>query len=194
MRNGKSLKVIRWCLGIVVGLAVCGLFAADYTVDRVMESFASAPEAASSETVLQEMTAAPAPQETIEAAGQAGAHANGLKDESAQQSQVPSLPVSSAKPTGTVTKQQVNEVQEKLTAADKAQIISIMTKSLSMDILEKLWNLAKGGLTVEEKREAKEVLLSMLSSEDYNVLSALAKKYGISRGKTYEEAMQEVLK
>lgn len=100
--------------------------------------------------------------------------------------------VSSSKPTGTVSKQKVKHVQESLTTADKAKIITIITGSVTLSNAEKLLDMAKGGLTVAEKQQAKELLLVTLSPEDYNVLSALAKKYGISRGKTYDESKKEL--
>ncbi|MNP13930.1 hypothetical protein D3C76_1062320 [compost metagenome] len=96
------------------------------------------------------------------------------------------------RPTGAITKQKVEQVQESLTAADKAKIITIMTHSLNRANSQKLWEMAKGGLSLEEKQEAKELLLVMLSPEDYNELSSLAKKYGISKGKTYDEAQLEL--
>jgi len=98
----------------------------------------------------------------------------------------------SSLPTGNVTKQRVKQVQESLTTVDKAKIISIMSKSLTRKNSEKLWDMSKGGLSIEEKQEAKELLLGMLTSDDYNALSTLAKKYGISKGKTYNEAKQEL--
>lgn len=100
--------------------------------------------------------------------------------------------VGSSKSTGTVSKQKVKHVQESLTKADKAKIITIMTGSVTLSNAEKLLDMAKGGLTVVEKQQAKELLLVTLSPEDYNVLSALAKKYGLSRGKTYDESKKEL--
>lgn len=100
--------------------------------------------------------------------------------------------VSSSKPTGTVSKQKVKQVQESLTPTDKAKIITIMTGSITLSNAQKLLDMAKGGLTLVEKQQAKELLLVTLSPEDYNVLSALAKKYGISRGKTYDESKKEL--
>jgi hypothetical protein len=183
MRNRKLKKIILWCIGIVVVLGICGLFTADYAVNRVMDSFAAGMEADSgpdNQTPVGSGEQPPTPSESAEAKQEKSVNSLGKPTDK---------PTSN--PTGTVTKEQAKKVREDLTVSDKATVVSVILKNLNLSDMKKLRDIAIGGLTVEEKREAKQLLLAKLSSDDYNELSALAKKYGISRGKTYDEAKQE---
>ena len=71
--------------------------------------------------------------------------------------------------------------------SEKAKVVSILMGSLSADDISTLQKLAGGGLTVEEKREAKKLLLEKLTEDQYNELIAIAAKHGLSQGKTYSE-------
>ncbi|MNY81848.1 hypothetical protein D3C86_2236360 [compost metagenome] len=51
--------------------------------------------------------------------------------------------------------------------------------------------MAKGGLTIDEKREARSIILGKVSEEQYNELSQVAKKYGVSQGKTRDQTLKE---
>ncbi|WP_438349500.1 hypothetical protein ACP8HI_02100 [Paenibacillus sp. FA6] len=217
MKSGKRLKRIIWCLGIVLVIGFCGLFIADYTVLKLMDVFTSETEETwrVTDTLqedplplkdLDESVASHDKQSVVESEKDSPEQQTGVTQENDKvkekekvqekdQDKVNDKGVevnNSSQPTGTVSDQQVNHVQESLTAGDKANIISIMASNLDRSSSEKLWELAKGGLTVAEKREAKELLLTTLSSDDYNKLSKMAKKYGISKGKTYDEAKREL--
>ncbi len=197
MRNSKLNKMIAGCIGFAIVLGICGLFTAEYAVNRFMESFAEGLEADSLEAAKEESPSTTAPKEADVRASEPD---NQTPAENEDQPQTSSKSaeakqekggVRPSMPTGTVTKEQVREVQEKLTLSDKATVVSVILKNLSVSDLKQLRIIATRGLTVEEKREAKQLLLAKLSSDDYNELSALAKKYGISRGKSYDEAKQE---
>ncbi|WP_373230133.1 hypothetical protein [Cohnella sp.] len=170
MKNKKFNKMIVRCICLVVVLSIFGLFMVNYAVNRVIDSFAAGVP--NNQTLVESGDQPPTPSESTEAKQEKGNDSLG-------------------KPTGTVTKEKAKEVREKLTVSDKTTVVSVIIKSLSVSDMKKLQDIAKGGLTVEEKREAKELLLAQLSSDDYNELSALAKKYGISRGNTYDEAKRE---
>jgi hypothetical protein len=167
MRNSKLKKIILWCFGVVVVLGISGLFTTNYAVNRVMDSFSAGEQP-------------PTPSESAEAKHEKSVNSLGKPTSNP-----------TGQPTGTVTKDQARKVRENLTVSDKATVVSVILKNLNISDMKKLRDIAIGGLTVEEKREAKQLLLAKLSSDDYNELSALAKKYGISRGKTYDEAKQE---
>jgi hypothetical protein len=173
MRNRKLKFMIAGSIGIVVVLVVCGLFTVDYAVTRVMDSFTADLEADSVDAAKKVSPSTTAPKEASEAK---------------QKKSDDRL----SKPTGTVTKEQAIKVRDNLTVSDKAMVVSVLIKSLNLSDLKTLQMMASGGLTVEEKREAKQLLLGKLSSDKYNELSALAKKYGISRGNTYDKAKQEL--
>ncbi|WP_309120834.1 hypothetical protein [Paenibacillus sp.] len=50
--------------------------------------------------------------------------------------------------------------------------------------------IAAGGITVEEKKAARDTFLSRLSEEEYNELIAIAAKYGLSQGNSYAEVKE----
>ena len=202
----KPLKVIVWCIGIVVIVSICSWYVADYAVIKVMDILVMESDETDSTAVQEDIAKLPAKEEnnrepdkvkqplteqTDDSKASSVPDVKSMEDEVAS-SEKDENKVSSSKPTGTVSKQKVKHVQESLTTADKAKIITIMTGSVTLSNAEKLLDMAKGGLTVAEKQQAKELLLVTLSPEDYNVLSALAKKYGISRGKTYDESKKEL--
>lgn len=202
MKSRKFLKRIVWCMGIVLVIGICGLFIANYTVTKFMDVFAFESKGTPSDGLLED----PLSSKGIDGSSEQFAvitqdkenvqdkdqNKDKMQDKVQDKMQDKSMGAkNSNQPTGTVSDQQVNHVQESLTARDKANIISIMASSLDRSSSEKLWDLAKGGLTVAEKQEAKELLLATLSPDDYNKLSKMAKKYGISKGKTYDEAKRE---
>jgi len=47
------------------------------------------------------------------------------------------------------------------------------------------------GMSLDEKRKAKEVILKKLTEEEYDELISIASKYGLSKGKSYEESLNE---
>lgn len=204
----KPLKVIVWCIGIVVIVSICSWYVADYAVIKVMDILVMESDETHSKAVQEEDIAKlqakeennqkpakvkqPLTKQRDRSNSSSVPDDDKLIEDEVASSEKDENKVSSSKPTGTVSKQKVKLVQESLTTADKAKIITIMTGSVTLSNAEKLLDMAKGGLTVAEKQQAKELLLVTLSPEDYNVLSALAKKYGISRGKTYDESKKEL--
>jgi hypothetical protein len=193
MRNRKLNIMIVGSIGIVVVLGVCGLYTVDYAVTRVIDSFAAELEADSmdaAELEADSFEGAKLEADSVDAAKKESTSTTAPKEtgEAKQKKGTDSL----GKPTGTVTKEQANKVRDNLTVSDKATVVSVLIKSLSLSDLKTLQMMASGGLTVEEKREAKQLLLGKLSSDKYNELSALAKKYGISRGNNYNKAKQEL--
>ncbi|MNI53589.1 hypothetical protein D3C73_1084340 [compost metagenome] len=68
---------------------------------------------------------------------------------------------------------------------------AIVMGQLSLSDIKRLQELAKGGLTIEEKREARSIILGKVSEEQYNELSQVAKKYGVSQGKSRDQILAE---
>jgi hypothetical protein len=196
--NRKLLKVIVGCIGMVLILGIIGIFIANYAVVKVLDMLSSESEVTTVATVQDEVRDTPPRQVKNMEDSSVPEPPNLETQDKAKVQEVENVQQNdrtkdnSSLPTGNVTKQRVKQVQESLTTVDKAKIISIMSKSLTRKNSEKLWDMSKGGLSIEEKQEAKELLLGMLTSDDYNALSTLAKKYGISKGKTYNEAKQEL--
>ncbi len=204
MRSNRRKKIIAGSLLVIVVLVVGSLFTANYAVSRVMDLFVAGMDADSigdSQTEESSETQAKEPGSPI--AGEISKTANdkerqqpipspslGSTEQNHEASPVP-VPAAPSAPGGAVTKEQVAKVQDNLTVSDKASVIKVVFKNLSIADLKSLRAMADGGLSLEEKKTAKLLLLGKLSSDEYNELSALAKKYGISKGRSYEEAKQE---
>lgn len=71
------------------------------------------------------------------------------------------------------------------------QVASIFMKRFTTKELDAFRKLASGGLTVEEKKEAKEIVMEKLTEEEYDELIQIAAKLGLSQGKKYEESKKE---
>ncbi|AIQ31991.1 hypothetical protein P40081_30600 [Paenibacillus sp. FSL P4-0081] len=109
----------------------------------------------------------------------------------------PASTPSSEKVTGTegytaqVSTDKAKQIQENVTVKEKADVASIVMGQLSVSDIKRLQELASGGLTIEEKREARRIILDNVSADQYNELSSIAKKYGVSEGKTQEQVIAE---
>lgn len=83
------------------------------------------------------------------------------------------------------------EVQDQISLAEQVKITTVLLKKLDGNDLKKLQNMFDKGVSLEEKRKAKAMILEKLSEEEYDELIAIASKYGLSKGKSYEESLQE---
>lgn len=86
---------------------------------------------------------------------------------------------------------EASEAGSKVTMMEKIEIGSVLLKHWSADDLKSFQSTLSGGLTVEEKRELKRKAMEQLSEEEYDRLIAIAKKYGMSQGKSYEQSLEE---
>jgi len=106
-------------------------------------------------------------------------------------------PSSSKSPTPTyqaeIPVDKAEDVKENISFSEKTKVMSVMLKRLSVSDIKTLQELASGGLSVEKKREAKAIILEKLSEDEYNELIEIAKKYGLSQGKSYEDSQKEDL-
>ncbi|RED54843.1 hypothetical protein [Cohnella lupini] len=206
-RYGRRKKIMAGGIAILVALVVGGLFTADYAVNRVMDLFVAGMDAeANVDSTKEEVTEAAKPFESGSLDAGAGSPSRASDDKKDQPEPPPSsqdaekqlentkpqlVQSVTGKPGGPVTKEQVAKVKDNLTVSDKASVVKVVLKNLSMADMKRLRAMAEGGLSLDEKKDAKRLLLGKLSSDEYNELSSLAKKYGISRGRSYEEAKQE---
>ncbi|WP_150269445.1 hypothetical protein [Paenibacillus tepidiphilus] len=214
-------KILIWTLSVLVVLGVGGLFAANYAVDKLMNSMASSfdveetvaddtvsDEVAEPAVVSEDQTAEPTetavPTQTV-------SPGSGSSEESSKAATATDKPdpVSTTKPasptssatdnkgssssgyTAQVSTDKAKEIQENVTVKDKADVASIVLGQLSMSDIKRLQELASGGLTIEEKREARSIILGKVSEEQYNDLSQIAKKYGVSQGKSRDQILEE---
>jgi hypothetical protein len=86
-----------------------------------------------------------------------------------------------------VSAEKAQLIQEKVTVGEKRTITSILIKRLDASDISWIMELASDGLSVEDKRAIRAVLLDKLTEEEYDTLIAIAQKYGLSQGKKYAE-------
>lgn len=203
MRKKRWKKILIWTVSIILLLGIGGLFTANYMMDKMIASLAS-----SLESELIEDTLAEAPVETDKPnTGEAPTPSNTTEDP--QNTPTPNegatngsnasndTPTSTTEPAGDsdytaeISTDKAKNVQEKITVSEKAKLASVFLKELSMDDIKALQELAGGGLSLEEKKEARTLILEKLSPEQYDELIQIAKKYGMSQGKSYNEVSKE---
>lgn len=93
--------------------------------------------------------------------------------------------------TAHISAEKGGKVQEDLTIKEKLRLTSVILKSFSPSELKQMSQMASDGISVEEKKAVKDLFLEKLSEQEYNELIAIAAKYGLSQGKSYEESKQE---
>ena len=102
-------------------------------------------------------------------------------------------PTPSSSYTPEISTDKAEEVKEDISFSEKTKVMTVMLKRLSVDDIKTLQQLASGGLTLEKKKEAKAIILEKLSEKEYDELIEIAKKYGLSQGKSYADSQQEDL-
>lgn len=188
-------KVLLWTLSIVVVLGVGGLFAANYAIDKFLEQMVA-------EIDMGEIVADTGGTEPAGGGGQGegttpGEGATGGDNTGGG---TPATEDGGTAPAGgdasgedldgysaEITPDKAQHVQESVTLGDKSKVLSILMGQLSMDDIKKLQELASGGLSVEEKKEARALMLQKLTPEQYDEIIEIATKHGLSTGKRYEE-------
>ncbi|MEK4047170.1 hypothetical protein NSU18_26515 [Paenibacillus sp. FSL H8-0048] len=209
-------KVLIWTLSVIVVLGIGGVFAANYAVDKLMNSMSggfdmeagnttSVPQGQVTEPVVADSDPSAEPAASVAPAissapdstpvsGNTVVPAAANKDKPVSTDKPASIPVPT--PAGVdglahISTDKAKEVQENVTITDKANVAAIVASQLSVSDIKRLQELAKGGLTTEEKREARSIILGKVSEEQYNELAQIAKKYGVSQGKTRDQILAE---
>lgn len=90
-----------------------------------------------------------------------------------------------------VSTDKAKEVEDNITVSDKAKVVATLMGSLSASDISTLQKLAGGGLSVEEKKQARDLLLEKLTEDQYNDLISIAAKHGLSQGRSYSEVKDE---
>ncbi|OMD37960.1 hypothetical protein [Paenibacillus odorifer] len=215
MFNKRWKKILLWTLSVIVVLGVGGLFAANYAVDKLMNSMAdgfdlesesnvsggqdqgsASTEPADNGNVEPVASAAPTAPPTDDK-GSKDAGENGKDTTTSTTSKPTKAPSTDPKDassdgyTAKVSTDKAKEIQDNVTMKDKADVAAIVLGQLSVSDINRLKDLAKGGLTLDEKREARSIILGKVSADQYNELSQIAKKYGVSQGKTRDQVLKE---
>lgn len=198
MRNRKRKwkKILLWTASIVLLVGIGGLFAANYVVDRLIASLADSLE---SELINDQTAKVDNPSSAVKTP-EASSEPNigGTDSTITEPSEEPDKGVGGGSNTGKpkdttegyaaeVSVDKAKDVQDKITVGEKAKVTSTLLKELSMSDIKQLQELASGGLSLEEKKEARSLILERLTEEQYDELIEIAKKYGLSQGKSYAE-------
>ena len=212
MFNKRWKRILLWTLSVIVVLGVGGLFAANYAVDKLMNSMAdgfdldSEDQGTTPEDTVSNGNADPVttPSPTTPSTNDEGTSNQETtdieegKEIAASATSAPTKAPSTEKPdassdgyTAQVSKDKAKNIQENVTLKEKADVASIIMGQLSVSDINRLKDLASGGLTIDEKREARSIILGKVSEEQYNELSQIAKKYGVSQGKTRDQVIVE---
>ncbi|MGO4185840.1 hypothetical protein AB4Z17_32410 [Paenibacillus sp. TAF43_2] len=210
MRKKKWKKILIWVASIIVILGVGGLFAANYAVDKLISTLAAdlegdlLNEVTTPETKTDEQgtdtTGKDDPSSTVDD-DETIDSSNGTKEKPTTDntknsgSNDSNVSKEEDKPkdgySGEVSIDKAKELQEKITVSEKAKVSSVLLKELSMSDIKELQALASGGMNLEEKKKARSIILDKLSAEQYDELIQVAKKYGLSQGKSYDEVIKE---
>ncbi|MEK4039035.1 hypothetical protein NYE44_24335 [Paenibacillus sp. FSL L8-0493] len=216
MFNKRWKKILLWTLSVIVVLGVGGLFAANYAVDKLMNSMVDGFDLESEDNVGGGQDQGIATTDTVDVSNvdpvesavptTPPANDEGSSNQSSENNDKPSgettasttseptkAPSSEQKDgyTAQVSTDKAKQIQENVTIKDKADVASIVLGQLSVSDINRLKDLAKGGLTLDEKREARSIILGKVSEEQYNELSQIAKKYGVSQGKSRDQIIAE---
>lgn len=90
-----------------------------------------------------------------------------------------------------VSMEKAKAVEEKITLQEQTKVATTLAKRLTAGDINQIIQFMQGGMSVSEKRKAKDIILDRLSAEEYNDLIQIAAKYGLSQGKSYEESLKE---
>lgn len=121
---------------------------------------------------------------------------NANESKKSEQTSTPS-PAASKNGTGyeaQITTEKAKEVQDAITLKEKASVTSVLLKKLSASDLQLFAKMAGNGLSVDEKKKAKDIILQKLTEDEYNQLIGIAAKYGLSQGKKYAETQPKSTK
>lgn len=211
MRKNRWKKILIWTASIIVVLGIGGLFAANYAVDKLISTLAAdlendlLTEVVSNEPIAPEKsgddqtdvnndetvndsngTSSPKGEGTnkTDESSKGNTSTDGSKNNSDDGKKTDGY-------SAEVSVDKAKDLQEKITVGEKAQLTGVLLKELTMEDIKELQALSKGGMSIEEKKKARSIILERLSPEQYDELIQIAKKYGMSQGKSYAEVSKE---
>ncbi|MBP1993427.1 hypothetical protein [Paenibacillus eucommiae] len=86
-----------------------------------------------------------------------------------------------------VTKEKAKDVESAISLKDKLSVTTVLLKKLSASDIQLISKMAGNGLSIEDKKAAKKIIMEKLTEDEYDHLIQIAAKYGLSQGKTYKE-------
>ncbi len=222
-KNRSKKKLFIWLGSILGALIIIigagGYFAINFAADKVLDSMmqeALAPtdqgmaspsspqnksnnEGSSDNGVEVTIEPSASPSGVNASSSKTPVKSGDLKSSSdSSQSTTPSKsPIPSPSPSPSyqaeISTEKAEAVKENITFSEKTKVLTVMLKRLNADDIKTLQKLANGGLTRDQKKEAKAIILQKLTEDEYNDLIDIAKKYGLSQGKSYEDSQKEDL-
>lgn len=90
---------------------------------------------------------------------------------------------------GVITKEKLEKAKEEITLRERTKVASVLLKKLSASDVKQLMGMSS--MTIDEKKEAKKLILDKLSEEEYDELITIAAKLGLSQGKQYSDSLKE---
>lgn len=203
-------KVLLWTLSIVVVLGVGGLFAANYAIDKFLEQMVAEIDMGE---IVADTGGTDKPNGGTEPAGGVGQGegttpgaepGEGATGGDNTGGGTPATEGGGTAPAGgdasgedldgysaEITPDKAQHVQDQITINERARLVSIMMGKLDFNDIKSLQELASGGLSNEEKKQVRDLILEKLSPEEYDELIAIAQKYGMSEGKKYQEVIKQ---
>lgn len=209
MFKKKWTKILAWTLSVIIILGIGGVFAANYAVNKLMNSMAEGLESETGGIAEPQVSAAPdsptatvVPQETestntkpTATASNADTNNNTDTQPVKEQTQPSSSPApksdSLTEYTPQISTEKAKKIQENVSVKDKADVVSIVLGQLSVSDIKRLQAMAQGGLSLDEKKEARALVMGKVSEQQYNELVQIAKKYGVSEGKSRSQVLAE---
>ena len=209
MRMKKWKKILIWAASIIVIIGVGGIFAANYAVDKVISTLSADLEdgllndeavVAGTDTEHQDTDQVVKDDQTSVDTEKTATETDKNTDKPEQvdknttsndSEEFKDQDKSDEGYSAEVSVDKAKNLQGKITVSEKAQVSSVLLKELSMSDIKALQALASGGLNLEEKKQARSIILDKLSAEQYDELIQVAKKYGMSQGKSYDEVVRE---
>ncbi|WP_028559187.1 hypothetical protein [Paenibacillus pinihumi] len=212
-------KILIVVFSIVLVLGIGGLITANYVIDKFLSSFSNSVIAEMESSMLNSDKEAEGGQtqendkvekedipsnsekksekneENTPSEGTAKENEDTLtkpdKNETKQDDGSKTLSKGEEKYNPNVSVDKAKEIQETATVSEKAKVTSILLSKLSLEDIKTLQQLASGGLSKEKKKEARTLMLEKLSEDEYNELIEIAKKYGVSQGRQYDEVKKD---
>ncbi|MBJ6361979.1 hypothetical protein ACFOQM_11850 [Paenibacillus sp. GCM10012307] len=212
-------KILIAVFSILLVLGISGLITANYLMDRLLSSFSNSMIAETESSMLNSRTEVerdekqqdtkfekediPSESDEISENSEGTTTSNNTSknsrnsltkednNETGQDKDSPVKTKGKEKYNPDVSVDKAREIQETATVSEKAKVTSILLAKLSLEDIKTLQQLASGGLSKVKKKEARTLMLEKLSEDEYNELIAIAKKYGVSQGRKYDEVKDE---
>ncbi|MFF2156232.1 hypothetical protein ACFVVQ_13030 [Paenibacillus chitinolyticus] len=99
--------------------------------------------------------------------------------------------ISRSKDPAAIPADRAERLSGEISWSERMKITTVLLKRLQASDIKQLSLLMKDGVSREEKKKAKAIIMARLSESEYNELIAIAGKYGLSKGKSYQQSVNE---